>query len=142
MCARGRYMWLSKNKDRVVTMLTKVLAAASDGGMSDLYFRVNSPLNAYSIFHAPSAPTVSTSPVTCASTPAPAGSPRFVRSTSSGRSAGFATPITRSCGARRRSLRPRFPSPICPVQTFYGGRGGSRGSLGSDGTPLALPFTE
>jgi len=50
-----RYMWLSKNKDRVVTMLTKVLAAASDGGMADLFFRVNSPINAHSIFHAPSA---------------------------------------------------------------------------------------
>jgi len=48
-----RYMWLTKNKDRVVTMLTKVLAAASDGGMADLYFRVNSPINAHSIIQTP-----------------------------------------------------------------------------------------
>ena len=53
--SRGRYAWLTKNKDRVVAMLTKVLAAASDGGMSDLYFRVNNPLNAHTVFQAPSA---------------------------------------------------------------------------------------
>jgi hypothetical protein len=50
----SRYAWLTKNKDRVVAMLTKVLAAASDGGMADLYFRVNNPLNAHAVFQSPS----------------------------------------------------------------------------------------
>lgn len=47
------YHWLSKNKDRVVNMLTKVLAAAGDG-MPDLYFKVNNSINAHAIFQAPS----------------------------------------------------------------------------------------
>ena len=45
--------WLIKNKDRVVNMLTKVLAAAGDG-MPDLYFKVNNSLNAHAIFQASS----------------------------------------------------------------------------------------
>ena len=37
------YAWLAKNKDRVVAMLTKVLANASDG-LPDLYFKVTRSL--------------------------------------------------------------------------------------------------
>lgn len=47
------YTWLTKNKDRVVTMLTKVLANASDG-LPDLYFKAGSSINAEMIFQAPS----------------------------------------------------------------------------------------
>lgn len=42
--------WLTKNKDRVVTMLTKVLANANDG-FPDLYFKVGNSVSADSIFH-------------------------------------------------------------------------------------------
>ena len=47
------YAWLIKNKDRVVTMLTKVLANCSDG-YPDLYFKIGNALDADAVFHAPS----------------------------------------------------------------------------------------
>ena len=47
------HTWLTKNKDRVVTMLTKVLANASDG-FPDLYFKVGNAISAESVFHVPS----------------------------------------------------------------------------------------
>ena len=47
------YTWLTKNKDRVVTMLTKVLANASDG-FPDLYFKVGNAINADLVFQSPS----------------------------------------------------------------------------------------
>jgi len=47
------YAWLAKNKDRVVAMLTKVLANASDG-LPDLYFKVGSSVSTDTIFQAPS----------------------------------------------------------------------------------------
>ena len=47
------YTWLTKNKDRVVTMLTKVLANASDG-FPDLYFKVGNAINADMVFQAAS----------------------------------------------------------------------------------------
>ena len=46
------YTWLNKNKDRVVNMLTKVLANANDG-LPDLYFKVGNSLKAESIFNGP-----------------------------------------------------------------------------------------
>ncbi len=42
--------WLNKNKDRVVNMLTKVLANANDG-LPDLYFKVGNSLKAETVFH-------------------------------------------------------------------------------------------
>ncbi len=48
---RDPYTWLSKNKDRVVTMLTKVLANASDG-FPDLYFKVGNSIHAEMVFQA------------------------------------------------------------------------------------------
>ena len=46
------YTWLSKNKDRVVNMLTKVLANANDG-LPDLYFKVGNSVKADSVFRKP-----------------------------------------------------------------------------------------
>ena len=43
------YVWLTKNKDRVVTMLTKVLANVNDG-VQDLYFKVGTGINADAVF--------------------------------------------------------------------------------------------
>ena len=43
------YTWLAKNKDRVVTMLTKVLANAGDG-FPDLYFKLGNALMAEMVF--------------------------------------------------------------------------------------------
>ena len=50
---RDPYAWLTKNKDRLVTMLTKALASVSDG-VPDLFFKAGSLLNADSIFQVPS----------------------------------------------------------------------------------------
>lgn len=47
------YAWLTKNKDRVVTMLTKVLANASDG-LPDLYFKAGSSMSPETLFQSPS----------------------------------------------------------------------------------------
>ena len=47
------YVWLAQNKDRVVTMLTKVLANVSDG-VPDLYFKVGNAINADMVFQLPS----------------------------------------------------------------------------------------
>jgi hypothetical protein len=47
------YAWLTKNKDRVVAMLTKVIANASDG-LPDLYFKAGSSITPDSVFQAPS----------------------------------------------------------------------------------------
>ena len=47
------YAWLTKNKDRVVTMLTKVLANASDG-LPDLYFKAGSSIMPEILFQSPS----------------------------------------------------------------------------------------
>ena len=47
------YSWLIKNKDRVVTMLTKVLANASDG-CPDLYFKVGNAIHADMVFQSAS----------------------------------------------------------------------------------------
>ena len=47
------YTWLTKNKDRVVAMLTKVLANASDG-LPDLYFKAGSSISAEMIFQSSS----------------------------------------------------------------------------------------
>ncbi|KAK2144478.1 hypothetical protein LSH36_752g01024 [Paralvinella palmiformis] len=47
------YTWLAKNKERVVTMLTKVMANASDG-FPDLYFKIGNAIQADSVFQLPS----------------------------------------------------------------------------------------
>jgi hypothetical protein len=47
------YTWLAKNKERVVTMLTKVLANASDG-FPDLYFKIGNAIQAEMIFQSAS----------------------------------------------------------------------------------------
>ena len=43
------YAWLMKNKERMVNMLTKVIANVSDG-LPDLYFKVGSAINADAVF--------------------------------------------------------------------------------------------
>jgi hypothetical protein len=43
------YGWLLKNKERMVNMLTKVIANVSDG-LPDLYFKVGSAINADAVF--------------------------------------------------------------------------------------------
>ena len=47
------HLWLTKNKDRCVTMLTKVLANVNEG-VPDLYFKVNNSIHADSVFQTPS----------------------------------------------------------------------------------------
>jgi len=47
--AHDSYAWLTKNKDRLVAMLTKALASVSDG-VPDLYFKAGSSIRAETIF--------------------------------------------------------------------------------------------